>query len=212
MKKYVTELTGTFFLVLVICLSGGNPFAIGSMLMVMVYMGGPVSGAHYNPAVTLAIWLRGKIEMQEAGMYMLMQMAGAMLAAYFYYLLDGGQHTFVASPNTDINVIKPLLVEMIFTFALASVVLTVATSKKSAGNNYFGMAIGFTIVAAAYAGGHVSGGAYNPAVGAGPILVDTILGGDSIKHIWIYLVGPFAGGVIAALVYKYITNSDEFAD
>jgi aquaporin Z len=211
MKNYLTELTGTFFLVLVIALSG-NPFAIGAMLMVMVYMGGPVSGAHYNPAVTFAIWLRGKIEMKEAAIYMLVQLIGAMVAAYFYYLLAGGQHTFVASPNTDINIIKPLLVEMVFTFALASVVLSVATSKKSAGNNYFGMAIGFTIMAAAMAGGKISGGAYNPAVGVGPILVDTILGGDSIKHVWIYLVGPFAGGIIAALVYKYLTNADEFVD
>ena len=131
MKKYVIELIGTFFLVLVIGLTG-NPIAIGSVLMVMVYMGGHISGAHYNPAVTLAVLMHRKIDGREA----------------------------------------------------ASVVLNVATTKAAAGNSYFGLAIAFTVLAAAFAGGGISGGAYNPAVGLGPCLIDTLVGGhDSLAHV-----------------------------
>ena len=207
MKNYIVEFIGTFFLVLSIGLTG-NPIAIGAMLTVMVYMGGPISGAHYNPAVTLAVMMRGKIAAGEAFKYMLVQILAAACAAILFYLIYG--RTFAPAPNPQLNVMKALAVEMLFTFALASVVLNVATSKKSAGNSYFGLAIGFTVMACAFAGGGISGGAYNPAVGLGPIMVDTILGGKSGLHAWLYLVGPLAGGAVAAIVYK-MTNPDEFA-
>src|SRR5687768_10179402 len=126
MKNYLTEFTGTFFLVFVIALTG-NPIAIGCILMVMVYMGGHISGAHYNPAVTLALWMRKKIEMKEALIYMLFQVAGAFCAALVYYLIKGW--SFAPAPNTEINILKPLFIEVAFTFALALVVLNVATSK-----------------------------------------------------------------------------------
>jgi aquaporin Z len=206
MKNYLTELIGTFFLVLVIGLTG-NPIAIGSILMVMVYMGGHISGAHYNPAVTLAILIRKKIEAKEAIMYMVFQIAGAALAAVTFYLIYG--KTFAPAPASGFHHnLKPLLIEIMFTFALTSVVLNVATSKKTEGNSFYGLAIGFTVLAAAFAGGPISGGAYNPAVATGPILIDTIMGGHSICNLWIYLVGPFAGAIIAALVFK-LTNADE---
>ncbi|MFI5164012.1 MAG: MIP/aquaporin family protein [Bacteroidia bacterium] len=214
MKKYLVEFIGTFFLVLVICLTGGNylaPLAIGSILMVMVYFGGHISGAHYNPAVTLAIFIRGKISMKESLIYIIFQVLGSFAAAYLFFLI-WGRSIGGPRPNADINVLKALAIEIVFTFALASVVLAVATSKKTAGNNYYGLAIGFTVMAAAIAGGGISGGAYNPAVGTGPILVDTIFGTcpcHPIQNLWIYLVGPFAGGAIAAFVYRFI-NPDEY--
>jgi aquaporin Z len=206
MKKYLVEFIGTFFLVFVIGLSG-NPLAIGCILMVMVYMGGHISGAHYNPAVTLAILIRGKIKGGEAIMYMIVQLIGACVAAVIFYLLKG--HSFAPEPQSNINILKPLFIEGVFTFALASVVLNVATSKSTAGNQYYGLAIGFTVLALAIAGGPISGGAYNPAVGTGPILIDTLMAhGNSIKYLWIYLVGPFAGGAIAAMVFKFINPDD----
>lgn len=205
MKNYLVEFIGTFFLVFVIGLSG-NPLAIGSILMVMVYMGGHISGAHYNPAVTLAILMRGKINGKDAGMYMAAQLSGAVAAAVIYYLIFG--HSFAPAPREGINILKPLFIEGIFTFALAIVVLHVATSKKTAGNSYYGLAIGFTILAAAIAGGGISGGAYNPAVGTGPILVDALVGHGTMKYLWIYLVGPFAGGAIAAIIFKYLNPDD----
>lgn len=208
MNKYITEFIGTFFLVVAIGLTG-NPFAIGAMLMVMVYMGGSISGAHYNPAVTLAILMRGKISSTEAAMYMLFQIVGATAAAFFIYLFYHDTFSPAHDMKHNINILKPLAIEMVFTFALTLVVLTVATSKKNANNSYFGLAIGFTVMACAMAGGRISGGAFNPAVGIGPTLIDTFLGnGGSMKYVWVYLVGPFAGAAVAAVVYK-MTNPDE---
>src|SRR6185437_1079194 len=205
MKNYLVEFIGTFFLVFVIGLSG-NPIAIGCILMVMVYMGGHISGAHYNPAVTLAVLIRGKIKGGEAVGYMVVQILAACVAAIMYYLIYG--HTFATAPAMHINILKALFIEGVFTFALASVVLNVAASKKTAGNSFYGLAIGFTVLAAALAGGSISGGAYNPAVGTGPILIDTLMGHGSMKYLWIYLVGPFAGGAIAAFVFKFLNPDD----
>src|SRR5439155_24002809 len=109
---------------------------------------------------------------------------------------DKGQ-TFAPAPAADATVVGALLVEILYTFALALVVLNVATARKTEGNSYYGLAIGFTITAAAFAGGGISGGAFNPAVGFGPALIDAFNGGQSMHHLWIYLVGPFAGGALA---------------
>ena len=200
MKTYLTEAIGTFFLVLVIGLTG-NPIAIGCILMVMVYMGGHISGAHYNPAVTLAILIRKGIDAKEALMYILFQIAGAFLAALSFYLIKG--NTFAPMPAPDTGMMAPLFIEIVFTFALALVILNVATSKKTEGNSYYGLAIGFTILAAAFAGGDISGGAYNPAVGIGPIMMDTFIGGSSLSNLWLYLVGPVVGASLAAVVFSY---------
>ncbi len=207
MNKNLTELIGTFFLVITIGLTG-NPIAIGSMLMVMVYMGGPVSGAHYNPAVTLAALIRKKINMGGAIQYWVAQIIGAFLAALVIYLCFHKPMQPPAPAPGFSNNLKPLMMEMIFTFALATVVMNVAMSKKSAGNNYFGLAIGFTVLASAFAAGHISGGAFNPAVAIGPMLMDSFVGGSSISNLWIYLVGPLAGAAVAALVYPMM-NPDE---
>ncbi|MEM7367825.1 MAG: aquaporin [Bacteroidota bacterium] len=209
MKNYLTEFIGTFFLVLAIGLSVGAgssighmaPVAIGVTLMVMVYMGGHISGAHYNPAVTLAVLIRGKINGKEAGLYMLSQILGSLAAAgVASMLVQDASFNFgtALSPGANATYLQALLVEVLFTFALALVVLNVATTKATEGNSYYGLAIGFTVLAAAYAGGGISGGAFNPAVGIGP----NVIGGDS-NDLWIYLVGPFAGGALAGLVYKF---------
>ncbi|MBI4929271.1 MAG: aquaporin [Bacteroidetes bacterium] len=214
MRKYIVEFIGTFFLVLAVCLSGGNflaPLGIGATLMVMVYMGGHISGAHYNPAVTFAVWLRGKISPKDSLFYMLVQFIAAFAAAYFFFLI-WGRSIGGPKPATEINILKPLAVEMVFTFALALVVLSVATSKKTAGNSYYGLAIGFTVLAGAIIAGPISGGAFNPAVGMGPILVDTIFGSCPChpeQFLWIYIAGPFTGSTVAAIVYRII-NPDEF--
>lgn len=207
MNKYIVEFIGTFFLVLVVGLSviepGAGmfaPIAIGCTLMVMVYAGGPISGGHYNPAVTLGVWMRGKCATKEVLPYMLVQILGGAAAAWVVGFQKGNPEITAMVPDVS----KALLNEFLFTFALVYVVLNVATSKKSAGNSYFGMAIGFTVVIGAYAGGAISGGAYNPAVATGV----TLMGLASMGNIWIYLVGNFAGGAAAAVVYKAV-NPDE---
>ena len=204
MKNYITEFIGTFFLVLAIGLTG-NPIAIGTMLMVMVYMGGHISGAHYNPAVSIAMIFRGLLSVKEAINYILSQLAGAFLAAIFVQWAGGS--VMEVGPSNTASVLQILSVEAIFTFALVLVILNVATNPKTEGNSYYGLAIGFTVMAGAFAGGGISGGAYNPAVGTGPILVDAIMGeGNTLSNFWYYLVGPIVGAVTAAYIYKLTTD------
>jgi aquaporin Z len=206
MRNYLTEFIGTFFLVLTVCLTvigavSMAPLAIGASLMIMVYMGGHVSGGHYNPAVSLAVLLSGK--MSSAGefvAYVASQVGGAIAAALVAYLITG--KTFAPAPADSASALGALLVETLFTFALALVVLNSAVSAKTQGNSFYGLAIGFTVVVGAFAGGSISGGAFNPAVGTGPILVNAALAGGSLAHWWLYLVGPFAGGALASAVFS----------
>jgi aquaporin Z len=201
----VTEFIGTFFLCLTIGLTvlGGTPLAplaIGASLMVMVYMGGHVSGGHFNPAVSLAVLLRGKMaSIGEFVGYVVSQCAGAIVAGLAVYAILG--RTFAPAPAPTASVMGAFLVELLYTFALALVVLNAAASAKTHGNSFYGIAIGFTVVVAAFAGGPISGGAFNPAVGLGPILVDTMLGEGTLANLWLYLVAPLAGGGLAALVF-----------
>ena len=205
MRKYLTEFLGTFFFVMTIGLvaTTGHPLApltIGAALMVVVYMGGHLSGAHYNPAVTLAVFLRGKLPASDVPPYILAQVAGAALGAYLsFMLLD---RTFAPAPGPLSTTVTAIMVETFYTFLLALVVLNVATSPATEGNSYYGLAIGTTIVIAIYAGGPISGGAYNPAVAVGAILVDAAAGEGDLGSLWIYLVGPFLGGALAAPVYR----------
>ncbi len=208
MKNYLVEFIGTFFLVLVIGLTviepgAGSlaPLAIGATLMVMVYAGGHISGAHYNPAVTLAVWMRGKCDTKDVAPYMISQIVAAIIAALIVNFFKGG--TAVAPSSVEIA--KALLNEFLFTFALAYVVLNTATSKKNAGNSYYGLAIGFTLAVGAFAGGAISGGAYNPAVAVGITTMGLIPAG----MIWVFLIGNFAGGAVAATIYN-IVNPEEY--
>lgn len=212
MKNYLTEFIGTFFLVLTIGLtviaeSPFAPLAIGSALMVMVFMGGHISGAHYNPAVSLAVFLRGRMDSaMEMVYYWIAQILGAFVAAGIVYLCVSD--TFAPAPGANASMQGVLLVEFLFTFALALVVLNTATAAGTKDNSFYGLAIGFTVMVGAFAGGEISGGAFNPAVGVGPILMDVIAGDGAIGNIWIYLVAPLAGGAVAAFVFK-IQNPDD---
>lgn len=204
MAKYVTEFLGTFFLVLTIGLTvlDGTPMAplaIGASLMIMVYMGGHVSGGHYNPAVSLGVLLRGKLPASEFVPYVVAQVAGALVAGFTVNAVLG--KTFAPAPGDGVGSLSALLVEILYTFALVIVVLNSAASDKTKGNSFYGLAIGFTIVVAAFAGGPVSGGAFNPAVGLGPTIVNALLGGGAWAHLWLYLVGPLVGGALAAMVF-----------
>ena len=210
MKRYVTELIGTFFLVFTIGLTAisgtaAAPLAIGSMLMVMIYMGGHVSGGHYNPAVTLGVLLRGGMPKADALPYMGSQLLGAWLAAGAVYVITGA--TFAPAPGADASMGAVLLAEVLVTFALVLVVLNVATAEATKGNSYFGLAIGFTVTAGAYAAGPVSGGAFNPAVGIGPIMVDALAGDGGFASLWLYIAGPLLGGAAAVPVFKLQTGT-----
>ncbi len=208
MNKYLTELIGTFFLVLTVgcTVIGGSPgviapLAIGSALMVMVFAGGHVSGGHYNPAVTLGVWLRGRCPTADVAPYMAAQVIGAVLAAGAVRLLMA---------RTVIRVLHPaigpaLLAEFLFTFALVFVVLNTATAKGTAGNSFYGLAIGMTVMTGAFAVGGISGGAFNPAVAVGI----TVMGLVAWPSIWIYLLADLLGGAVAAAAFRFINPQDK---
>ena len=198
MKNLITEFIGTFFLVLAIGLTG-DPLVIGSALMIMVYMGGHISGAHYNPAVTLGLFMRGKINTSDSIQYIAAQIAGALIAALAVSLL---KTPFAPAPATDVSMLSAIIVEATFTFALMLVILNTAVSNKTEGNSFYGLAIGFTVFVAASAGGGISGGAFNPAVGIGPIIINTIIGDGGFGSLIIYLIGPCTGAALASLVFS----------
>jgi aquaporin Z len=200
MKKYVTEFIGTFFLVLTVGLTG-MPLAIGAALMVMIYAGGHISGAHYNPAVTLAVLIRGRISAREAIAYVVSQLAGAAIAALIVSLFM----EIPSEAHQTIDVKKAIMAELLGTFALAYVVLNVATAKANAGNSYFGLAIGFTVLAMASCFGNYSGGAFNPAVAVGVSIMRVF----EWPNIWIYILGCFGGAALAALVFNMNNPEDK---
>ena len=207
MNKYIMELVGTFFLVFTIgCTVVGNgagalaPLAIGSALMIMVFAGGHISGAHYNPAVTLGVWLRGKCKTKDVAGYMISQIAGALLAALAVKYLKAG----AAVAPMNLAVLPALLAEFLFTFALVFVVLNVATTTGTSGNSFYGLAIGFTVMTGAFAVGNISGGVFNPAVAVGV----SMMGLSAWTNIWIYLVADFAAGAAAALAFRVVNPGD----
>ncbi|MEO6848056.1 MAG: aquaporin [Chthoniobacterales bacterium] len=207
MKKQIVEFIGTFFLVLTIGMTVLStpagvipPIAIGAILMTMVFAGGHISGAHYNPAVTLAVLIRGKICPLGALSYWIAQLFGAAVAAKTVLYLKG-------HPAAD-ALVNPvphvMLAEFLFTFALAWVVLNVATADSTKNNSFYGLAIGFTVMAGAFAVGTISGGAFNPAVVFGAI----ILGLLPAAKIGIYLIATLGGGAVAAILFRCV-NTDE---
>ncbi len=209
MMKYLVELIGTFFLVLTVgcCVLGDKnagdmaPLAIGSALMVMIFAGGYVSGGHYNPAVTLAVFLRGRCPTADLVPYWIAQIAGGVAAAGLAIYLKGNPTVEAMTPDIP----RALLAEFLFTFALCYVVLNVATAKGTTGNPTYGLAIGFTVLAGAYSVGAISGGAFNPAVAVGI----TLMGLSDFGNIWIYLVANFAAAALAAVVFMAVNPTDK---
>ena len=202
--KLLTEFVGTFIFFTVIALSGNAgafaPLAIGLALMTMVYMGGHVSGAHYNPAVSFALLLRGAITPVTMALYWIVQVVAGLLAFSFAYLVAnsrGGIH-----PGAGVSVYSALAVEVFFTAALALVVLNVAATKETAGNSFYGIAIGLTVATGAFVLGPISGAAFNPAVGLSATYAGAVFGSGSWSNVWIYLVGPLVGAAIGALIHR----------
>lgn len=205
MKKYLVEFIGTFFLVLTVGLSvrAGSPLAplaIGGVLMVMIFAGGHVSGGHFNPAVTLAVFLRGKCPKSDVLPYWIAQCTAGLIAALIVIYLSGKP----VMGAVDRAVMPSLIVEFLFTFALAWTVLNTATAKGTSGNSFYGLAIGFTVVAGAIAVGGISGAAFNPAVGLGVF----VMGLEKFSQLAIFIVAGLAGGAVAALTYKFVNGDD----
>ena len=205
LKKSLVEFIGTFFLVLTVgcCVfSAGEgiiaPLAIGFCLMVMVYAGGHVSGAHYNPAVSIAAAIRGALSWKDLAPYWIAQLLGGGVAALvvkqLVYVPEVGEASF--------DLVKLIVAELLFTFALCYVVLHVATSKSNENNSFYGLAIGSTVMVGAFATAGLCYGAFNPAVALGL----SFMGAACCKLIGITIGVNLVAGILAGLVYKITSN------
>lgn len=208
MRRYATELIGTYFLLLTIGLAVTTmnalaPVAIGGILMVMIYAGGHISGAHFNPAVTLAVLLRGRIKGADAGGYILAQLLGGLAGAVTSQLiLDNAKPTALSPAGREIWM--ALAVEALFTFALAYVVLNVATSRSHPDNSFYGLAIGGTVLVGVVTVGGISGAAFNPAVAVG----GAAIGLFAWSAIWIHLFAQAIGATLAAMAFLALSEQD----
>jgi aquaporin Z len=205
-RKLAVEFIGTFFLVFTVGMASKTagsfaPLAIGAVLMVMVFAGGHVSGGHYNPAVSTAVLLREKMPRSDYVPYVATQIVAGIVAAIVVIAL--GYNPSTSMPTAGIG--SMLVVEFLFTFALAYVVLNVATAKDTEGNSFYGLAIGFTLAAGIFAVGPISGGAFNPAVAVGA----TLMGVFSWSHIWIYVLASLLGGAAAAEAFRLIEPAEQ---
>jgi len=208
MNKYIAEFIGTFFLVLTVgctVIPGAAgvipPLAIGAALMVMVFAGGHISGGHFNPAVTLAVFIRGRCDAKDVIPYWIAQVAGGVAAAFVAMFLVGKSGT----PMEIANIPQAFVAEFLFTFALAYVVLNSATAKGTANNSFYGLAIGMTVMVGAFSVGSISGGAFNPAVAVGIGVMKLV----NISQIWVHIVADLSGGLVAALAFKMLNPEDK---
>lgn len=200
MPRYLTEFLGTLALTLLIALSG-HPMAVGLGLAGLIYMGGHISGALYNPAVTLAMRLTGDVDRRDFVPFLLAQCGGGLAGAFIGAACARGA---IDAPELGRHVVhvQALAVEIVFTALMVLVIFNVACHPRSKGNSYFGVAIGMTVIAGAMAGGPISGAAFNPAAGVGLVLVKTLVAGGAWAHAWIYIVGPVIGALAAAAIFR----------
>jgi aquaporin Z len=208
-RKYAVEAIGTFFLVFTVAtsvLDGSTftPLAAGAVLMVMVYAGGHISGGHYNPAVTMAALARRRIELADAVGYWIVQLVAGVVAAVAARAIVNPATVSALHPAGH-TLVAAALVELFFTFALCYVVLNVATSKDQPGNSFFGLAIGFTVAAGAFAVGGISGGVFNPAVALG----GAAGGLFAWPTLWIYLVVQLVAGAAAGFTFRALNPDDK---
>ena len=206
-RKLTVEWIGTFFLVFTVgaaVRSGSSlaPVAIGAVLMVMVYAGGHISGGHYNPAVTMAALVRGRIGLTMAGGYWISQLVAGLLGALVVRAVVSPGQVHQLSPSGHL-LASALVVELLFTFALAYVVLNVATSADHPNNSFYGLAIGFTVAAGAIAAGGISGGAFNPAV----VLGGTVMGLFAPITL-VYVIAELLAGAAAGFAFRALNPND----
>jgi aquaporin Z len=209
--KYAVEAIGTFFLVFTVgaAVGSGSPLAplgIGAVLMVMIYAGAHLSGGHYNPAVTMAVLVRRRITLYEAAGYWVAQLGAGLLAAVVVRTVIDPAHAAVGTTLmlNGRTMLAAFVVELLFTFALCYVVLNVATSKDHRDNSFYGLAIGFTVVAGAVAVGAISGGAFNPAVTLGA----AAMGMFAWSTLWVYLVAQLLAGIAAGAMFLALNRAD----
>ncbi len=219
MKKYLAELVGTFVLTFLGCGAAvalgcsdsntasivGTAMAFGLAVVAMAYTIGGISGCHINPAITLGCFLTGRMTSKDCGMYMVFQTIGAILAAAVLALVvstAGGDVAKSTGANAcAFGVTNGLIVEIVLTCLFVLVVLGATSKTNGATNNFAGLAIGLSLILIHLVGIHFTGTSVNPARSIGPAL---FAGGDALSQLWVFIVGPFAGGALAAGIWKVI--------
>ncbi len=219
MKKYLAELVGTMVLVLMGCGVAvsvgcdallitpviGTALAFGLAVVAMAYTIGGISGCHINPAITLGVWLSGRMNLKDALCYMLFQVIGAIIGAAILFLLvsnvDGMDGTGANGLQQGVSVLGGVLAEIVFTCVFVLVVLGATAKTNGATNNFAGLAIGLSLVLVHLACIRYTGTSVNPARSIGPALFQ---GGEALTQLWIFIVGPFVGAILAAIIWKVI--------
>jgi aquaporin Z len=206
-RKLTVEFVGMFMFVFTVGMATNKagagvlaPLAIGAVLMVLIFAGGHISGGHFNPAVSTGIFLRGRMTAEELGGYVVAQIVAAIFGGLAVRVVGGHEaHAHFAGAG------RMLLAEFLFTFALVWVVLNTATARGTEGNSFYGLAIGFTVVAGAFAVGGISGGAFNPAIAVGAM----VTGLFKWSNIWIYLVADLLGAAVAAWLFLFVLPGEK---
>ncbi|MDR3060238.1 MAG: MIP family channel protein [Prevotella sp.] len=225
MKKYLAEMIGTMVLVLMGCgaavfAGAGQPFAsvgtlgvafaFGLSVVAMAYTIGKISGCHINPAITLGVFLSKRMSGKDAGMYIIFQVIGAIIGSAILYVLakDSGSTTTLTGANgfAEGSLVTAFIAETVFTFIFLMVVL--GTTSKNGAGNFAGLAIGLSLVLIHIVCIPITGTSVNPARSIGPALFDAIEGGKALSQLWLFIVAPFLGAAIAAVVWKVI-DTDE---
>lgn len=208
-RKYVVEFIGTFFLVMCITMTVGSgfgqfaPLATGLTLIMLVYTGGHISGSHFNPAISLAVYLRGKLNAGDLLPYMVGQFMGSVLAVMLAGFLLGSNEV-EEPPMKELDIIPALIAELLGTILCVFVYLNMFTTRRTSGNTYFGIVIGLGYMVSIYMFQSISVGAFNPAVALGFTMADI----TSWSTIWLYVVANFAGGVLAAFLSQYVNGPE----
>lgn len=226
MKKYLAEMVGTMVLTLMGCgvavslgcdPTGNIPAVVGTALafglsvVAMAYTIGGISGCHINPAITLGVFLSGKISAKDCGMYIIFQVIGAIIGAALLYLLTSTSDGAIVGTGANdlqlgVKAIGGLLAEIIFTCVFVLVVLGATSKTNGATNNFAGLAIGLALVLVHLVCIRYTGTSVNPARSIGPAIFQ---GGTALTNLWIFIVGPFIGGALAALIWKVIEPSEK---
>ncbi|MDY6147936.1 MAG: MIP family channel protein [Porphyromonas sp.] len=224
MKKYLAEMIGTMVLVLMGCGVAvslncssnvadvanagtviGTAMAFGLSVIAMAYTIGGISGCHINPAITLGVYLSGRMSGKDAGMYVIFQIIGAIIGASLLWILTSNVADFSGTGANDlqdgVSVMGGLLAEIIFTCIFVLVVLGTTSKTNGSTNNFAGLAIGLTLILVHLVCIRYTGTSVNPARSIGPALFQ---GGTALSNLWIFIVGPFVGGALASIIWKVI--------
>ena len=218
MKKYLAEMVGTMVLVLMGCgvavSLGCDPVnnipAFGLAVVAMAYTIGGISGCHINPAITLGCFLTGRISAKDCGMYMLFQVIGAFIGSALLYALTSSADGSIAGTGANdlqlgVSAIGGLLAEIVFTCVFVLVVLGATSKTNGATNNFAGLAIGLSLVLVHLVCIRYTGTSVNPARSIAPAV---FAGGTALTNLWIFIVGPFIGAALAALIWKCIDTEE----